>query len=215
MAVDIRLRLWPGFSASHDLARSPGVRESNPQPTQGFANPGFNFLTVSADLYLAVLVPWIQQVSRALEWQVAPVLPLNEVAASARVGGVVVGGATHAGRQALELRVALEVAAALHREHQHHLFALLESPLHLPVGGRTQGPEARGDGDVHRPLGARLDDVKATSLTRGPLGAGARARVATAGCGQRGGVRPLVRAPRSGTGFRASRSERHSRQTGA
>lgn len=60
MAVDIRLRLWPGFSASHDLARSPGVRESNPQPTQGFANPGFNFLTVSADLYLAVLVPWIQ-----------------------------------------------------------------------------------------------------------------------------------------------------------
>lgn len=185
-------------SVPSHLAGTHGIWKAIPKSAQGFTHTGLKLLAITADLHLPVLVPWIQQVPRALERQVAPVLPLDEVAASARVAAVLIGGPVHVGGRTLEHSIALEVTAALHREDQHNLLALPDGGLDLAIGGSTQGPEARGDRDVHRPVGARLDDVEALATADHPLRAQAAGTGLPAAARAHGrAVRPVVGAPRA------------------
>lgn len=159
-----------GASVPNHVAGGHGVGKAVPQSAQGFAHTGLKLLAIPADLHLPVLVPRIQQVPCVLERQVAPVLPLDEVAAATRVRAVLIGGPVHVGGRAQEHSIALEVAAALHREDQHNLLALPDGGLDLAIGGSTQRPEARGDRDIHSPVGACLDDVEALVTADHPLG---------------------------------------------
>lgn len=72
-----------GVSLSDKLAGHSSIWQAIPETTECFANAWFELLSVPADLHLSVLVPRVQQVPGSLEWQVAPVPPLDKVAAPA------------------------------------------------------------------------------------------------------------------------------------